>query len=45
MFTTYSWGGPAARAATTIPTWNGSFTISSTTYNYKMVGTNPAGGS
>ena len=45
MFTTYSWGGRAARAATTIPTWNGSFTISSTTYNYKMVGTNPAGGS
>src|ERR1700751_5936988 len=45
MFTTYSWGGPAARAATTIPTWSGSFTINSTTYKYKMVGTNPAGGS
>jgi hypothetical protein len=45
MFTTYSWGGPAARAATTIPTWNGSFMLNSTTYAYKMVGTNPAAGS
>ena len=46
MFTTHSWGGPAARtAATTIPTWSGSFTINSTTYNYKMAGTNPAAGS
>src|SRR5689334_2679283 len=45
MFTTHSWGGPAARTATTIPNWNGSFTINSTTYNYTMVGTNPAGGS
>src|ERR1700751_2470148 len=39
-------GGPAARTAgATIPTWSGSFTLNSTTYNYKMVGTNPAGGS
>src|SRR5881392_285364 len=46
MFTVRSWGGPAARtAAATIPNWNGSFTINATTYNYKMVGTNPAGGS
>ena len=46
MFTVRSWGGPAARtAATTIPTWSGSFTISSTTYNYKMAGTDPAAGS
>jgi hypothetical protein len=46
MFTTHSWGGLAGRvAATTIPTWNGSFTINSTTYSYQMVGTNPAGGS
>lgn len=46
MFTVQSWGGGAARvAATTIPTWNGSFTASSTTYKYKMVGTDPAAGS
>ena len=46
MFTTYSWGGPAARlAAATIPTWKGSFTVHATTFTYKMVGTNPAGGS
>src|SRR6266576_4150828 len=32
-------------AATTIPTWNGSFTLHATTYTYKMVGTNPAAGS
>jgi hypothetical protein len=46
MFTTYSWGQPGARtAATTIPTWNGSFTLNSGTYTYKMVGTDPAAGS
>jgi hypothetical protein len=46
MFTVQSWGGGAARvAATTIPTWNGSFTANSTTYKYKMVGTDPAAGS
>jgi hypothetical protein len=46
MFTVHSWGGPVTRAtATTIPTWNGSFKLNSITYNYKMVGTNPAAGS
>lgn len=46
MFTTHSWGRPVGRvAAASIPTWNGSFTINSTTYKYKMVGTDPAGGS
>src|SRR5690348_2153514 len=46
IFTTHSWGGPAARAAAiTIPTWNGKFTLNATTYTYKMVGTNPAAGS
>jgi hypothetical protein len=47
MFTVNSWGGGAGArvAATTIPTWNGSFTLNSTTYTYKMVGTNPAAGS
>ncbi len=46
IFTVNSWGGAAAQvAATTIPTWSGSFTRSSTTYHYKMVGTNPAAGS
>ena len=46
IFTVNSWGGGATRvAATTIPTWNGSFKLNSTTYNYKMVGTNPAAGS
>ena len=46
IFTTNSWGGRTARAAaTTIPTWNGSFTLHATTYTYKMVGTNPAAGS
>jgi hypothetical protein len=46
IFTVRSWGGPAARAAAaTIPTWNGSFTLNATTYNYTMAGTNPASGS
>jgi hypothetical protein len=46
MFTVRSWGGNAASvAATTIPTWKGSFTLNSVTYSYKMVGSNPAAGS
>jgi hypothetical protein len=45
MFTVRSWGGPALRAAATIPTWNGSFTLNATAYHYTMVGTNPAAGS
>ena len=46
IFTTYSWGGRAARAAATrIPSWTGSFTLNSTKYTYRMVGTNPAAGS
>jgi hypothetical protein len=46
IFTVRSWGGGTAQvAATTIPTWSGSFTRNATTYHYKMVGTNPAAGS
>lgn len=32
-------------AATNVPMWSSSFTFNSTTYNYTMVGTNPASGS
>lgn len=50
MFTVQSWGARAANpgaaaAATTVPTWSGSFVYSATTYHYSMVGTNPASGS
>src|SRR5262250_906828 len=46
MFLVQSWGGKAVRAATgSVPTWNGSFSLGGTKYTYKMVGTNPAGGS
>jgi hypothetical protein len=47
MFTVQSWGTAKlpATAATTIPTWTGSFTYNATTYSYQMAGTNPAAGS
>ncbi len=45
-YTVYSPGPavPTQRTTSTtgLPTWSGSFTFSSTTYRYKMVGTNPA---
>jgi len=47
IFTVHSWGQARtpATAATSVPTWTGSFTFNATTYNYTMVGTNPAAGS
>ena len=47
MFTVLSWGHPAAARVTaaSVPTWTGSFTYSAKTYNFTMVGTNPAAGS
>jgi hypothetical protein len=53
MTTTYSFGGASADAqlnttnavASTIPNWDGSFVFNRSTYHFKMVGANPAGGS
>ena len=44
MYKVYHWTGrmPAVTASGGLPTWNGSFTFSGTTYTYAMVGTNPA---
>ena len=51
MFTTASWGsshvsefGPLT-GTPSVPTWSGSFKYAAKTYNYQMVGTNPAAGS
>lgn len=49
IFTVDSWRNPPSpgqgRATGSIPTWAGSFSYSGTTYDYTMVGTNPASGS
>jgi hypothetical protein len=53
MTTTYSWGGVTTDArlgntqavVSTIPNWVSSFVFNGRSYRYKMVGTNPAGGS
>ena len=45
MFTTLPPDESVAVAAGTVATWNGSFVTAGTTYNFAMVGTNPAAGS